>query len=68
MLFRSLEELEDLISRIDVKDEIIFRANHGSNAYTIKGTFPYDKNTMLEKILWMKQHPEVVRPKGLRGF
>ena len=64
----SLEELEDLISRIDVKDEIIFRANHGSNAYTIKGTFPYDKNTMLEKILWMKQHPEVVRPKGLRGF
>ena len=64
----SLEELEDLISRIDVKDEIIFRANHGSNAYTIKGTFPHDKNTMLEKISWMKQHPEVVRPKGLRGF
>jgi len=64
----SLEELEDLISRIDVKDEIIFRANHGSNAYTISGTFPYDKNAMLEKISWMKSHPEIVRPKGLRGF
>jgi radical SAM superfamily enzyme YgiQ (UPF0313 family) len=63
-----LDELEDLIKQIDVKDEIIFRANHGSNAYTIKGTFPQDKQMMLEKISWMKQHPEVVRPQGLRGF
>lgn len=64
----SLDELEDLISRIDVKNEVIFRANHGSNAYTIKGTFPQDKQMMLDKISWMKQHPEVVRPTGLRGF
>lgn len=64
----SLNELEDLINQIDVKDEIIFRANHGSNAYTIKGTFPQDKHAMLEKIRWMKQHPEIVRPQGLRGF
>lgn len=64
----ALDELEDLIRQIDVKDEIIFRANHGSNAYTIKGTFPHDKESMLEKISWMKSHPEVVRPKGLRGF
>jgi len=64
----ALEELEDLVSKIDVKDQIIFRANHGSNAYNIKGTFPMDKQQMLEKIVWMKQHPEVSRPKGLRGF
>ncbi|HET6517614.1 MAG TPA: radical SAM protein [Nitrosopumilaceae archaeon] len=64
----ALNELEDLIKQIDVKDEIIFRANHGSNAYTIKGTFPQDKEAMLEKISWMKKHPEAVRPKGLRGF
>jgi len=64
----ALDELEDLISQIDTKDEIVFRANHGSNAYTIKGTFPQDKEAMLEKIAWMRQHPEVVRPKGLRGF
>ncbi|MFY9300299.1 MAG: radical SAM protein [Candidatus Nitrosotenuis sp.] len=63
-----LDELEDLIGKIDVKNEVIFRANHGSNAYTIKGTFPHDKQAMLEKISWMKQHPEVVRPQGLRGF
>jgi radical SAM superfamily enzyme YgiQ (UPF0313 family) len=64
----ALDELEDLIKKIDVKKEVVFRANHGSNAYTIKGTFPQDKHVMLEKIAWMKQHPEVVRPQGLRGF
>ena len=64
----SLEELDDLISQINTKDEIIFRANHGSNAYTVKGTFPQDKQQMLDKIQWMKQHPEIMRPQGLRGF
>ena len=64
----ALDELEDLIGKIDAKEEIIFRANHGSNAYTIKGTFPQDKEAMLEKISWMKEHPEVIRPQGLRGF
>ena len=64
----ALDELEDLVSKIDSKDEIIFRANHGSNAYTIKGTFPQDKGAMLEKISWMKKHPEMCRPQGLRGF
>jgi coproporphyrinogen III oxidase-like Fe-S oxidoreductase len=64
----SLDELNDLINQIQTKDEIIFRANHGSNAYTIKGTFPQDKQEMLDKIQWMKQHPEIIRPQGLRGF
>src|SRR3989338_3345968 len=64
----SLEELYDLINQIETKEEIIFRANHGSNAYTIKGTFPQDKKEMLNKIQWMKQHPEIMRPEGLRGF
>jgi len=64
----ALDELKDLVSKIDSKDEIIFRANHGSNAYTIKGTFPQDKGAMLEKISWMKKHPEMCRPQGLRGF
>ena len=64
----ALEELENLVDQINVTNNVIFRANHGSNAYNIKGTFPQDKNAMLERIAWMKQHPEAVRPKGLRGF
>jgi len=64
----SLEELYDLINQIETKEEIVFRVNHGSNAYTVKGTFPQDKQAMLDKVEWMKQHPETVRPEGLRGF
>lgn len=64
----ALEELEGLLRGIETKDEIVFRANHGSNAYTIKGTFPQDKQKMLDQITWLKEHPEVVRPQGLRGF
>jgi radical SAM superfamily enzyme YgiQ (UPF0313 family) len=52
----------------ELEDQVIFRANHGSNAFTIKGTFPQDKQIMLERISWMKQHPETARPQGLRGF
>ncbi len=64
----AIDELENLVANINAKNEIIFRANHGSNAYSVKGTFPQDKDSMLEKISWMKKHPEVVRPQGLRGF
>jgi radical SAM superfamily enzyme YgiQ (UPF0313 family) len=65
---QAIDELGLLISEIDVANEIIFRANHGSNAYNIGGTFPQNKIEMLEKIAWMKKHPEVIRPQGLRGF
>ena len=65
---QAIDELELLISEINVDNEIVFRANHGSNAYNIGGTFPQNKLEMLEKIEWMKNHPEVVRPQGLRGF
>ena len=50
------------------QNQIVFRANHGSNAYNIAGTFPQDKDEMLEKIGWLNKHPENVRPEGLRGF
>jgi len=65
---QAIDELELFISEIDVDNEIVFRANHGSNAYNVGGTFPQNKLEMLEKIAWMKKHPEVVRPQGLRGF
>ena len=64
----SLEELELLVSNINAENQIVFRANHGSNAYNIAGTFPQDKDDMLKKIGWLNKHPENVRPEGLRGF
>ena len=64
----SLEELELLVSNINTENQIVFRANHGSNAYNFAGTFPQDKDDMLKKIGWLNKHPENVRPEGLRGF
>ena len=64
----SVAELEGLVSGISTDRDIVFRSNHGSNAYTVGGTLPRDKGAMLERIAWMRAHPEAVRPQGLRGF
>jgi len=64
----ALEELHDLVEQINVKEEMVFRANHGSNAYNIAGTFPDEKEIMLRKISWYKDHPEQIRPQGFRAF
>ena len=64
----ALTELENLVYKINSKSPIIFRANHGSNAYPIGGTFPEDKNKILEKIAYLREHPELCRPQGFRGF
>jgi len=64
----ALNELENLVSKMDPKSPVIFRANHGSNAYPIGGTFPEDKEKILEKISYLKEHRELCRPIGFRGF
>jgi len=64
----ALAELHDLIQQIDVKEKMVFRANHGSNAYNIGGIFPDEKDEILKKIVWLKEHPENVRPEGFRAF
>ena len=61
-------ELEGLVAGIETDRDIVFRSNHGSNAYTVGGTLPRDRGAMLERIAWMREHPEAVRPQGLRGF
>jgi histone acetyltransferase (RNA polymerase elongator complex component) len=64
----ALDELELLIAKMEPKSPVVFRANHGSNAYPIGGTFPEDKQSMLQKISYLRSHPELCRPIGLRGF
>ena len=64
----ALAELHDLVEQINVKEDMVFRANHGSNAYNIAGTFPDEKEIMLRKISWYKDHPEQIRPQGFRAF
>ena len=64
----ALTELENFITGMEPKNHVIFRANHGSNAYPIGGTFPQDKQDMLQKISYLRDHPELCRPIGFRGF
>jgi radical SAM superfamily enzyme YgiQ (UPF0313 family) len=63
-----LNELEFLVRGINSSSPIIFRANHASNVYSIKGTLPYDKLRILELITQLKQHPDMLKPKVLRRF
>ena len=63
-----LDELETLICNTEVKRPVIFRANHASNVYSIGGTLPQDKYKILQKIKYLKEHPEILKPKILRRF
>ncbi len=63
-----LDELNSLINGISVTGNVIFRANHASNVYSIGGTLPKDKPTILQKIAYLKEHPELLKPKILRRF
>ena len=63
-----LDELENLVDKINSNRPIVFRANHASNAYILGGVLPDEKKTLLEKISALKQHPEMCRPKEIRGF
>lgn len=63
-----LNELELLISKINPSSPIIFRANHASNVYSIKGTLPNDKVNILELINQLKKNPDMLKPKILRRF
>jgi radical SAM superfamily enzyme YgiQ (UPF0313 family) len=63
-----LSELELLIANFNPKTPVVFRANHASNVYSLGGTMPEDKDMLLEKIRGLKTHPEMLKPKHLRGF
>jgi coproporphyrinogen III oxidase-like Fe-S oxidoreductase len=63
-----LDELETLIQNIDPIRQVIFRANHASNVYSIAGTIPEDREKMLALIKSLKLQPHMLKPKSLRRF
>ena len=63
-----LDELERLIKGFDPKTPVVFRANHASNVYSIKGTMPDDRDKILSLVRSLKSHPEMLKPKALRRF
>lgn len=63
-----LDELERLVTLFDPTREVIFRANHASNVYSIGGTLPTEKPKLVRLIHELKSHPEMLRPKIVRRF
>ena len=63
-----LKELDILISGIDSKYPIMFRANHASNVYSIGGTLPHDKKMLLSLIHELRLNPGRLKDKRLRRF
>ena len=64
----TLDELERLVTLFDPSREVIFRANHASNVYSIGGTLPTEKPKLVRLIHELKSHPEMLRPKIVRRF
>ncbi len=63
-----LDELEKLVGNLNPNRQVIFRANHASNVYSIGGTLPEDKDKLLDLIKRLKSHPDMLKPKFLRRF
>lgn len=53
-----LDELYEIITNINVNKKCVFRTNHASNYYSIKGTLPDDKEKMLNKLEYILDNPE----------
>ena len=63
-----MEELEVIFEHTNCTKETVFRSNHASNLLALKGTFPHDKEKMLEEIRYAKSNTSALRPQWLRGL
>ena len=63
-----LDELEKLTVLFDPARQVIFRANHASNVYSIGGSLPSERSKLQRLIHELKDHPEMLRPRIVRRF
>jgi hypothetical protein len=63
-----LTELERLVLLFDPYKEVIFRANHASNVYSLGGTLPFERQRLLKLIKKLKSSPDMLRPSITRRF
>jgi hypothetical protein len=63
-----LEELAELVARLDPPSPVIFRSNHASNALALAGTLPRDRDRLLAEIQAARRGDGGLRPTWLRGF
>ncbi len=65
----TLNEIRELVARLDVKNSI-FRSNHASNWLPLRGTFPEDKQKIIQVIDQALKDPDspLLRPEWMRAL
>jgi radical SAM superfamily enzyme YgiQ (UPF0313 family) len=63
-----LDELKRLVVLFNPSREVVFRANHASNVFSIGGTLPSERSRVQKVIRELKNHPEILRPRIVRRF
>ena len=63
-----LEEVKLLIRLANPSRKIIFRSNHASNALTLRGLLPEDKQKLIERLETALCGDIEIRPNRMRGF
>ncbi|MGM0549082.1 MAG: radical SAM protein [Bacillota bacterium] len=68
--YQTVIELKEIIKRLDLEEQCIFRSNHASNYYAIKGTLPEAKSDMLKKLEYIIDNPQKyhLKAEGLRSL
>jgi radical SAM superfamily enzyme YgiQ (UPF0313 family) len=61
-----IDETTLMMENIDVQRECIFRSNHASNYYSLRGTLPQDKDEMLAELALARSHTELLKDERLR--
>lgn len=65
--FELLKESHDIIEGLDLR-QTVFRSNHASNYLPLEGTFPKDKQLLLENLRAAMDGEICLRPEFLRGL
>jgi len=63
-----MNELEIMLSHMNMTSEVVFRSNHASNYLPLRGVLPHDKEKMLKLIQDARSQRIPLRPEHLRGL
>lgn len=56
--YQAVVELSEMLKRVDLDDKCVFRSNHASNYFSIKGTLPEDKEKIIKKLKYIINNPK----------
>jgi radical SAM superfamily enzyme YgiQ (UPF0313 family) len=61
-----INETELLLERTEVRKDCVFRSNHASNYFSLKGTLPRDKGRLLSELKEARNHTELLKDERFR--